>query len=261
MIRENTVKQRLAAGEAVFGTMMFEFLGPGLPQIAANAGADFLFYDMEHSGFSMERIKDQCALCRGTGVVPMVRPAGKDYQFAARLLDIGAMGLMFQMVESAEEARNLVAHTRYPPHGRRGALFGGPHDDYLSEDLPQAVAEANARTLITVLIETERGLANVDEILAVDGIDAAQMGHLDLSISMGIPGDVAHPRMQAAIDTIAETAARHGKAAGMLVGDREQGASFLDRGFRMISYSLDIALFQNALGDGIGALRAHAGRR
>lgn len=260
MIRGNPVKQRLADGDTVFGTMMFEFLGPGLPQIAVNAGADFLFYDMEHSGFSMEQIKQQCALARGLDLTPMVRPAGKDYQFAARLLDIGAMGLMFQMVESAEEARRLVAHTRYPPHGVRGALFGGPHDDYLSEDIAAAVAEANERTLITVLIETERGLANVDEILAVDGIDAAQMGHLDLSISMGIPGDVGHPRMQAAIDTIAETAARHGKAAGMLVGDPDQGASFLDRGFRMISYSLDIALFQNALKGGIDALQQHLRR-
>ncbi len=81
-IRSNPVKEKLAAGGEAYGTMLFEFLSPGLPQIAANSGADFLFYDMEHSGFDFEQIKMQCALCRGLGIVPMVRPPAKQYQFA-----------------------------------------------------------------------------------------------------------------------------------------------------------------------------------
>ena len=141
-IRNNPVKEKLAAGGDAYGTMIFEFLSPGLPQIAANAGAEFLFYDMEHSGFDFEQIKMQCALCRGLGIVPMVRPPAKQYQFTSRLLDIGAMGLLFQMVESAEEAEELVRWTRYPPRGDRGAIFGGAHDDYLTTDMAQAVAEA-----------------------------------------------------------------------------------------------------------------------
>ena len=129
-MRPNPVKTKLAAGELVFGTMIFEFLSPGLPRILANAGADFVFYDLEHSGFTVEDMKTQFALCAGAGVIPFARPPGKDYQFTARLLDVGAFGLLYQMVESADEARELVRWTRYPPGGIRGAIFGGAHDDY-----------------------------------------------------------------------------------------------------------------------------------
>ncbi|MEO1191786.1 MAG: aldolase/citrate lyase family protein [Pseudomonadota bacterium] len=256
-MRSNPVKTRLAEGETVFGTMMFEFLSPGLPQILANAGADFVFYDMEHSGFSVADMKQQCALCRGLEVVPLVRPPGKDYQFAARLLDLGAMGLLFQMVESAEEARELVSYTRYPPRGRRGAIFGGAHDDYSGGDMGEKAAEAEARTLVTVLIETAAGLENVEEIMAVEGVDVAHLGHADLSLALGLPGQFDHPTMQAAIDRIVEASARHGKAAASLAPNPEWGEDLLNRGYRMMSYGYDIALFGGSLAAGIQSLHKH----
>lgn len=255
-IRKNPVKERLAEGGDAYGTMLFEFLSPGLPQIAVNAGADFLFYDMEHSGFDFEQIKMQCALCRGLGIVPMVRPPAKQYQFAARLLDAGAMGLLFQMVESAEEAEELVRWTRYPPRGDRGAIFGGAHDDYDTSDMAAAAREAEARTMITVLIETERGLANVEEIMSVEGVDAAHIGHADLSLSLGVPGQMQHPKLQAGIDRIAEACARHGKTAATLAASAAWGADLKSRGYRMISWSMDIAIFQQGLKEGIAGLKA-----
>ncbi|MEM7253738.1 MAG: aldolase, partial [Pseudomonadota bacterium] len=90
-MRGNPVKAQLAEGGTAFGTMVFEFASPGLPQILRNAGADFVFFDMEHSGFTMSELKVQLALCRGLGLVPLVRPPGKSYQHTARLLDLGAM--------------------------------------------------------------------------------------------------------------------------------------------------------------------------
>ncbi len=260
-MRDNPVKDKLAQGGTVFGTMMFEFLSPGLPQILANTGADFVFYDMEHSGFSISDMKTQAALCRGLEVVPLVRPPGKDYQFASRLLDLGAMGLLFQMVESAEEARELVSWTRYPGRGRRGAIFGGAHDDYSGGDMAEKAAAAESRTLVTVLIETAAGLANVEEIMAVEGVDVAHLGHADLSLSMGLAGQFDHPELQRAIDTIVEAAERHGKAAASLAPNPEWGESLLDRGYRMMSYGYDIALFANSLAEGIADLRKAAERK
>jgi 2-keto-3-deoxy-L-rhamnonate aldolase RhmA len=255
-IRSNPVKDSLAAGGEAYGTMLFEFLSPGIPQIAANSGADFLFYDMEHSGFDFEQIKMQCALCRGLDVVPMVRPPAKQYQFAARLLDVGAMGLLYQMVESAEEAEELVRWTRYPPRGERGALFGGAHDDYSTTDMARTALEAEDRTMVTVLIETEKGLANVDEIMAVDGVDAAHLGHADLSLSLGIPGQMDHPKLQAGIDRIAEACAKHGKTAATLAANAAWGADLKARGYRMIGWSFDMGIFQDGLTSGIAGLRA-----
>ncbi len=260
-MRDNPVKARLAQGETVFGTMMFEFLSPGLPQILAGAGADFVFYDMEHSGFTLPDMKEQAALCRGLSLVPLARPPGKDYQFAARLLDVGIMGLLFQMVESAEEARRLVQWTRYPPRGQRGAIFGGAHDDYSGGDMGEKALKAEARTLVVVLIETAAGLESVDEIMAVDGVDVAHLGHADLSLALGIPGQFDHPDLQRGIDSIVEAAERNGKAAASLAPNQAWGEDLLGRGYRMMSYGYDIALLGGSLAQGIEGLKSVSERR
>lgn len=255
-MRPNPVKTKLAAGELVFGTMIFEFLSPGLPRILANAGSDFVFYDLEHSGFTIEDMKTQFALCAGVDLIPLARPPGKDYQYTARLLDAGAFGLLYQMVESAEEARELVRWNRYPPKGIRGAIFGGAHDDYTGGDVAEKAQAAMERTFTTVLIETQAGLENIDEIMAVEGIDAAHLGHSDLSLSLGIPGQFDHPDLQRAVDTIAETAEKNGKAAATLAPTPEWGHDFINRGYRMLSYSYDIGLMADGLSAGISALKA-----
>ena len=256
-MQSNPVKAKLAAGETVYGTMVFEFLSPGLPKILANAGSDFVFYDLEHSGFTIEAMKTQFALCAGVGVVPLARPPGKDYQFTARMLDIGAYGLLYQMVESAEEARRLVSWTRYPPSGIRGAIFGGAHDGYTAGDMAAKAEAAMERTFTTVLIETKAGLDNIDEIMAVDGIDAAHLGHADMSLSLGIPGQFDHPDLQRAVDIIVESATRHGKIAATLAPTPEWGHDFINRGYRMLSYSYDIALMSDSLSAGISALKSN----
>lgn len=256
-MRANPVKAKLASGDTAFGTMIFEFLSPGLPQILAGAGAEFILYDMEHSGFGLPEMKQQFALCRGLGLVPLVRPPGKDYQYAARLLDLGAMGLMFQMVESAEEAAKLVSWTRYPPQGVRGAMFGGAHDDYGTGGIADTMAKAHERTMILALIETAKGLANVEEIMAVPGIDVAHLGHADLSLSLGIPGDFAHPKLQQAIDRLLAACQKHNKPAACLAANIATGRDWMARGFKMVSYSYDIGLMADGLRNGIAGLKGN----
>jgi 2-keto-3-deoxy-L-rhamnonate aldolase RhmA len=128
-MRDNPVKAQLAAGGRAYGAMVFEFFSPGVPQICRNAGAEFVLFDMEHTGLSFETLKFQFALCRGLGIVPMVRVPRGEYHFIARALDVGAMGVMVPMVGSAAEAAHIVSCTRYPPVGKRGAAFGFAHDD------------------------------------------------------------------------------------------------------------------------------------
>jgi 2-keto-3-deoxy-L-rhamnonate aldolase RhmA len=255
-MKDNPVKRTLADGGTAFGTMVFEFLSPGLPAILEGAGSDFVFYDMEHSGFSFSEMKAQLSYCRGLGLVPLVRPPGKSYSNTARLLDLGAMGFLFQMVESAEEAAELVRWTRYPPDGMRGAMFGGAHDDYSADPIPDTMAAAHARTQVCVLIETAKGLQNVEEIMAVPGVDVAHLGHADLSLSLGIPGQFNHPQLQGAIDRIVAACNANGKAAACLAGDAATGKAWMERGFRMVSYSYDIALLSSALKAGIDGLKA-----
>jgi len=254
-MRPNPIKTRLAAGETVYGTMVFEFLSAGLPQILQHAGSDFVFYDMEHSGFSYAEVKNQLALCRGLDIVPLVRPRATTHEHTAQLLDLGAMGMLFQMCETAEQAEQLVRLTKYPPTGQRGAMFGGAHDDYSTQTVPEIIHGAHDRTMVCVLIESAKGVANAEEIMSVPGVDVAHLGHGDLSLSLEVPGDTGHPTMQAGIDAILNACETHGKAAACLAGDVATGIEWAKRGFRMISYSYDIGLFKSALASGIDQIR------
>jgi 2-keto-3-deoxy-L-rhamnonate aldolase RhmA len=253
-MRQNIVKDKLAAGQTCFGTMVFELLSPGLPRILELAGADFVIYDMEHSGQGIDPIRQQLALCRGTALVPIVRPPAALSHLTGPLLDAGAMGLKIPNVETREQAERIVRSTRYPPEGERGAAFGIAHDDYLADPLA-AMASANRNLLVLAQIESERGLDNVEEIMAVPGIDVAWLGHFDLTISMGIPGQFEHPRFLEALDRIVEAAERRGKAAGFLAANENVGRAWMRHGFRAVLYSRDTMLLARALKEGLTRLR------
>jgi len=257
-MRENPLKQRLADGGYAFGTMVFEFFTPGIAQIVRAAGAEFVLYDMEHSGVGIEVIKQQMANCRGIGIVPLVRVPATEYHFIARSLDAGSMGVMVPMVESAEQAREIVAMTRYPPRGRRGAAFGVAHDDYEAGPVAAKIAAAMARTLVIVQIETAKGAAAADEIAAVDGVDVVWLGHFDLTNFLGIPAEFNHSRYLAAVEQIVAAARRHGKTAGFMPMDDQWARDYLGKGFRMMAYGMDLMMLQQQLAHGLGVMREAA---
>lgn len=257
-MRHNPVKRNLAEGGRAFGAMVFEFLSPGLPQIARNAGAEFLLYDMEHTGIGFETLKTQVALCRGLDIVPLIRVPRGEYAFIARALDIGAFGVMVPMVGTAEEARHVVSCTRYPPAGRRGAAFGFAHDDFQGGDLLAKIDGLHERTMVIVQIETDEGLRNVEAIAAVPGVDALWIGHFDLTNFLGIPGQFEHPRFAAALDRILGACAAHGSTPAILCTDDASAREFGRRGFRMMAYGVDHLLLQDAMRRGLDLLRAAA---
>lgn len=255
-MRGNPLKQRLATGETAYGTMVCEFTAPGMPAALHAAGAEFAIYDMEHTGLDFADLKQQVSYGRSLGLVPFARPIEKSYSAVTRLLDIGVLGLMLQMVESAEEAARIVSWTRYPLHGVRGCSFGQSHDDYAPGDFREKIRVSNERVIVMPMIETRRGLEAIDEILAVDGVDGVHLGQFDLSLSLDLPGQVDHPALQDAIDKIAQTAERHGKFAACLAVDPVTARDWRKRGFRMISCNYDVGLMQSALVNFIAATRA-----
>ncbi len=255
-MRPNPVKTQLLQGGRVFGTMVFEFATPGLPSILAQGGADYALYCMEHTGFTVADMKQQFQYCRAAGIMPIVRPPDKSYATTALLLDIGAMGFMFQMVGSAREAREIVSWTKYPPQGRRGAMFGGAHDDYAGGDLAQKMRAANDRTLVMMMIETREGLENMEEIIATPGVDGVHLGQFDLSLSLGIPGQFDRPVIQNGIDRMLKACRKHGKFAACMAPTLDTAREWMGRGFRMVSYSYDIGLMADRLREGLSALRA-----
>ncbi len=257
-MRDNRVKRALAAGRPSFGTMVFEFSTTGYSRVAAQAGAEFVCFDMEHTGWSMETIRMLMATTRAADLVPLVRVPADDYNLIARALDCGALAVMVPMVESEEQARHIVSCTRYPPAGRRGfgLLYG---DDYENGDLVATMAKANREIMVITQVETRTGVENVERIAAVDGVDCVWIGHLDLTSSLGIPGRFTEPAFTEAVDRVVAAATAAGKAAGIMAGSVEDARRHLATGFRAIAYS-DMGLYEGALRSALKTLREEAGR-
>ena len=257
-MRANTTKRVLREGGTSFGTMVFEFPTTGIGRIAAEAGAEFVIYDMEHTGWSIETIRGLMATTRAADTIPMVRVPATEYHLISRPLDVGAMGIMVPMVETAEQATKIVNFAKYPPLGRRGAAFGVAHDDYSGGDIIPKMASANEEILLIAQIETDTGLANVDAIAAVDGIDVLWIGHFDLTNFMGIPGQFTSDAYLTAVRQVLDACAAHGKVAGIMVGDVATGHAMLQQGFRAIAYSGDLWIYLQGLREGLQALRGSA---
>jgi len=251
----STLKQRVLAGERVFGTMALEFFVPALPQLAKVAGAEFVLLDMEHTGITLETLKHLIAGCRGIGIAPVVRVPATEYDFIARVLDIGAHGVMVPMVETREQAEFIVSSTRYPPQGRRGAAFGVAHDDYQGGTPAEKIEAAHRRNLVIIQIETPKGVENAAAIAAIPNVDVLWVGHFDLTNFMGIPGQFDHPDYHAALAKVVGAARAHGKGTGFMASDERWGREYLERGFSMIAYGMDSQLYQRTLAQGIAALK------
>lgn len=254
-MRPNKVKRTLRTGGVALGAFVLEFNTTGIGRIVCEAGAEFVVYDMEHTGWSVETVRGLIATSRGADLAPFVRVPATEYHFLARVLDMGAMGLMVPLVETEDQARRIVESSKYPPLGRRGAAFGVAHDDYTGGDLAEKIKAANEEQLLIAQVETARGLDNVEKIARVEGIDVLWIGHFDLSNSLGIPGQFAHAKFQNAVDQVLDAASRNGKAAGYMASSVEEGRELIERGFRILAYGGDLWIFQQALREGIEAIR------
>jgi 2-dehydro-3-deoxyglucarate aldolase/4-hydroxy-2-oxoheptanedioate aldolase len=255
-MRENVVKRKVLEGQVSLGTMMFEFNTTGIARLAAVAGAEFAVFDMEHTGWSVESIRTLLATTPKPELMPIVRIPAVDYHFVARVLDMGAMGIMVPMVESADQARSLVSSGKYPPLGRRGAAFTIAHDDYRNDPIPEVVRSANDETLFIAQIETARGLENVEQIAAVPGIDVLWIGLYDLANSLGLAGQLNHPDILAAIDRVLAACRANRKAPGVLTTGVADAKTQIARGFKLVAYGGDSWIYQTALREALTALRA-----
>ncbi|HET7056141.1 MAG TPA: aldolase/citrate lyase family protein [Thermomicrobiales bacterium] len=249
------LKQALADGQVVAGTMVFEFNTPGIGLIAAEAGAEFVLYDMEHTGWSIESIRAQMAWSRSAPITRLVRVPATQYDYISRALDVGAQGVMAPMVESAEQATAIATASSYPPEGRRGAAFGIAHDGYAPGAVLDKMRAANAERVMIAQVETITGVKNAREIAAVPGIDILWVGQFDLTVSLEIPGQFDHPDFVAAVKAVADAARNAGKACGAMALSVDDAKTWVSRGYNMIAYSGDLWIYQLALTGSLRALR------
>ena len=239
------------------GTYLAEFATPGIGEILGAVGCEFVFVDMEHSGFSFQTCGQVLRNLHGAGLASMLRVPSKAPHHLQRAADIGAQGVIVPMVSTAQEARDCIAALKYAPAGQRGVALGIAHDDYRKRSVRDALRDANRKTGFVALIETAEGVANCEEIVAVPGVDAIWIGHLDLSVSLGIAGEFDNPVFVDAVARIMTAAAQADVPVGRLVGSAREAAACYREGCRLICYLGDVWLLQKALGDGIAEIRSH----
>jgi len=237
-VRSNRLKLQLAQGDYVVGIVV-TIPSPTVAELLARVGFDFLWLDLEHGPTGLETAQTMIAAIEGTHATPLIRVAWNDPALIKRALDTGPHGIIVPMVSSAEEAEKAVCACKYPPQGIRGA--GISRAQRYGLELDAYLRRANEEIMVIVQIEDPAGLEAVDEIAGVEGIDVIFVGPFDLSGSMGILGQLEHPRVQEAMDRVARTCAEHGVVAGTLASDPEKVNREFRRGFRFVAMGVDVA--------------------
>ena len=259
-MKPNRLKQLVAEGRVPVGHMVLEFGTRGMAKILESAGADFVLIDMEHGAFDTAAVADQVAWLKATPLTPIVRIPQPLYHFAARVLDAGALGVMVPNVASAEQARAVVDAVKYAPLGRRGVIVGGAHGDFQPSDIASFLERSNANTTVICQIESREGLANLEAIAAVPGVDVLWLGHFDLTNFLGIPAQFDHPKYVAAIDKMTAAARKHNQVLACLTADDAWSRQYWAKGFRLFAVGVDAMLLQGAIRQGMKTLNELAGR-
>jgi 4-hydroxy-2-oxoheptanedioate aldolase len=186
-----------------------------IASIAFTAGFDSIYIDMEHSTFPLDAASQICLACNHLGITPLVRVPGLDPSFIGRVMDSGAMGIIVPGVQSADEARIAVRAVKHAPLGERSLAGAAPQLHFRSLPPAETVRELDEASMVVAMIESQRGLDSADAIAAVDGVDMLLVGANDLSVELGIAGQMDDPRIHAAFLHVIDVCRKHGKAVGL----------------------------------------------
>jgi len=246
-MRINSVKKALKEGRLQLGCGFAQLRSAEVAKLLAAAGFDWAFLDAEHGCFGQETLQDLCRVASMAGLTPFVRVADLQYALVARALDNGAQGIIFPRVESAEVLARAVSWTKFPPMGVRGFGLTAVQVDYEKVSIPEIAKHMNENVMVILQIETKLAVERRDELLSVPGVDVVMVGPVDLSISLGVPGDFHHEKMVEAMDQIRESCLKHGVVPGTQTRTLALAKFWKDRGMPFIGCGSETGfLFEKA---------------
>jgi 4-hydroxy-2-oxoheptanedioate aldolase len=253
LMKTNATKAKLKAGETVFGCFL-RYPDASLVEVLGYQGWDFLVFDGEHGTLEPRDCENMVRAAELRGVTPIVRVPTNQPPAILRLMDTGPQGVHVPWVNSAEEAEAVMRSVKYYPRGIRG-LAGIRAADYgQAAPLGEYVREANDQTLVVIHIETAEAVDRLPEIVAVDGLDVIFIGPMDLSHSLGVPGQPQHPSVQAAMQRIVDTVAKTELSLGIMVGSATAARQWCQRGARYITTMFE-AIMRPAADEYLRAVR------
>lgn len=229
-----TLREQLRSRSRLIGCFQ-SISAPESAEAAAVVGFDFVVVDLEHALIGDDTLG---AILRGAdaaGIATIVRPPEVDAPRIGKLLDAGAAGIMVPHVRSADEARQIVDATRYPPDGTRGAAGGRATGYWRRTQASELVGPDAPHPAVIAMVEDRAGLEAADEIASVDGIDALFVGTMDLSMDLGVPGEPGHADVLAGAARVYEVSEAHDISAGVPVATGGQGRGALESGATFVA--------------------------
>ena len=226
---------------------------PAIVEMCAYAGFDFIIFDNEHGSADFETTENMLRAARASGIVPVVRCFARDI---SRILDMGASGVQIPMVNTAEQARELVQKVRYPCSGQRGSAFSSRAAGYGAFGGTPHTQRSNEGIALIAMVETPEAVANAADIASVDGIDAVFVGPNDLAHSMGFGNDWNTAPVAAAIEQALRSISSAGKCAGTIAltpQDEDKYGQWGARYFASVTTSIITQALRNAAGSGRNA--------
>jgi 2-dehydro-3-deoxyglucarate aldolase/4-hydroxy-2-oxoheptanedioate aldolase len=249
------LKAKLNEGALAIGIMISEIRNPNLAYLLAQCGYDFFIIDNEHGSYSPETISDMIAAARGAGISTVVRIPEIRRETILKPLDCGAAGLLVPQVNTADQAREVITHAKYPPLGNRGVALSRPHSLFGRPNAETYLSQANASTFIAVQAESPEAIENLETVAATPGIDAIFVGPLDLSVGLGIPGQMTHPKEVAAIEKVVAACQKHHIFPGIHMSKLETLTDWIQKGMRFVTFSSDVDLLARGAADSLAQLK------
>ncbi|MEC5408695.1 2-dehydro-3-deoxyglucarate aldolase [Paraburkholderia sp. MPAMCS5] len=239
----NSFRHAVRGGDTLIGCWA-SLASPIVTEMLGVLGFDWMLLDAEHAPNDVLTLIPQLMALKDSRTAPVVRPPANDSVVIKRLLDSGFCNFLVPFVDDADDAARAVAATRYPPQGIRGVSVGHRGNRYAT--VPDYFDIANDNVCVIVQIESRKAVDAIDEIVAVEGVDAVFVGPSDLAAAYGHLGNPGHPDVQRAIARVFERAQAAGKPSGILAPVQADAERYLAMGCRVVSVCADLGLLRNA---------------
>ena len=254
---KNIAKEKILNNELCLGVGLRQSRTVDIGKIMATSGYDWLFIDMEHNSMDIDIASQISVAAQDAGITPIVRVPDFAHHHATRVLDCGAMGVVFPHVENADIAKKLVSYCLYPPKGHRSMTGVLPQLDFKQQPIADVASTINKNMLIVIMLESPEAIDNVDSIAAVDGVDVILIGTNDLCMEMGIPGDYSNPKVKDSYIKVIEACKKYGKTPGMGgVYNEELMSEYIKMGMRFILSGSDLSFMMQSASQRSNKLRS-----
>jgi len=241
----NRLKESLKDKKYVIGPFL-KLPSPAVVEIMGIAGFDYVIIDCEHGPLDILTAEDMVRAAHLAGISAVIRVGENNAGIISRALDIGADAVQVPQICSKKDAEKLIQSAKFYPEGERGVCKYVRAAKYSGTEKNQYFKRANHESTVIIHIEGQEGISNFEEIISVDGIDIVFIGPYDLSQSLGLPGQVNHPRVEEKMKEVVDKAKRNGKYVGTFVDDVKTGKKWIKFGVQYISYSVDVGIIYEA---------------